>query len=104
MSRLIPQPEAGSAPVARARLQSLLEYDRSLIGHADLLSVLREEIFALVTRHAAIDANKVHFMVVRDSTAATLTVDIEVPSLSRPTATRYGHDGGSAFSAHDSPL
>jgi cell division topological specificity factor len=78
MSRLIPQ-AAGSAPVARARLQSLLEYDRSLISHADLLSVLRDEIFALVGRHAAIDANKVHFMVIRTSTAATLTVDIEVP-------------------------
>jgi cell division topological specificity factor len=104
MSRLIPQPAAGSAPVARARLQSLLEYDRSLIGHTDLLSVLREEIFALVTRHATIDSNKVHFMVVRGSTAATLTVDIEVPFLSRPTGTRYGHDGGDAFSAHESPL
>jgi cell division topological specificity factor len=99
MSRLIGQTAAGSAPVARARLQSLLEYDRSLISHTDLLSVLREEIFALVRRHAAIDANKVHFMVIRGSTASTLTVDIEVPLLSRPTAIRYGHDGGSAFSA-----
>jgi cell division topological specificity factor len=79
MSRLIPQAAGGSAPVARARLQSLLEYDRSLISHADLLSVLREEIFALVGRHAALDANKVHFMVIRGSTASTLTVDIEVP-------------------------
>jgi len=79
MSRLVPQAVAGSAPVARARLQSLLEYDRNLISHADLLSVLREEIFALVGRHAAIDTDKVHFMVIRGSTASTLTVDIEVP-------------------------
>jgi cell division topological specificity factor len=79
MSRLIPQTAARSAPVARARLQRLLEYDRSLINHADLLSVLHAEIFALVTRHSAIDANNVHFMVIRGSTAATLTVDIEVP-------------------------
>ena len=41
-------------------MQSLLEYDRSLISHADLLSVLREEIFALIGRHAVIDANKVN--------------------------------------------
>jgi cell division topological specificity factor len=77
MSRLIPQ-AAGSAPVARARLQSLLEYDRRLINHADLLSVLRDDIFALVGRHA-IDANKVHLMVIRSSTTSTLTVDIELP-------------------------
>lgn len=87
MSRLIQQTPVGSAPVARARLQSLLEYDRSLTSHADLLSVLREEIFALVGRHDAIDANKVHFMVVRGSTASTLTVDIEVPFRARPTGT-----------------
>jgi len=98
MSRFIPQTPVGSAPVARARLQSLLEYDRSLISHADLLSVLREEIFALIGRHAAIDTNKVHFMVVRGSTASTLTVDIEVPFRVRATGTRYAHDGEDAFS------
>jgi cell division topological specificity factor len=88
MSRFIPQTPIGSAPVARARLQSLLEYDRSLVSQADLLSVLREEIFALVGRHAGIDANKVHFMVVRGNTASTLTVDIEVPfrNTAAPTA------------------
>ena len=85
MSHFVPRTPACSAPVARARLQSLLEYDRSLISHADLLSVLREEIFALVERHAAIDMNKVHFMVVRGSTASTLTVDIEIPFRVRPT-------------------
>jgi cell division topological specificity factor len=79
MSRFMPQTPIGSAPIARARLQSLLEYDRSLVNHADLLSVLREEIFALIERHAGIDANKVQFMVVRGNTASTLTVDIEVP-------------------------
>jgi cell division topological specificity factor len=98
MSRFIPQAPVGSAPVARARLQSLLEYDRSLISHVDLLSVLREEIFALIGRHAVIDANKVHFMVVRGNTASTLTVDIEVPFRGRPTATRYAHDGEDVFS------
>jgi cell division topological specificity factor len=85
MSHFVPPTPTGSAPVARARLQSLLEYDRNLISHADLLSVLREEIFALIERHAGIDANKVHFMVVRGSTASTLTVDIEIPYRVRPT-------------------
>jgi cell division topological specificity factor len=98
MSRFTPQAPVGSAPVARARLQSLLEYDRGLISHADLLSVLREEIFALVGRHAVIDANKVHFTVVRGNMASTLTVDIEVPFRVRSTGTRYAHDGDEVFS------
>lgn len=93
MSRLIRGAPVGSAPVARARLQSLLEHDRSLVSHADLLSVLREEIFALIGRHAVIDTNKVHFMVVRGNTASTLTVDIEVPFRVRTTGTRHAHDG-----------
>jgi cell division topological specificity factor len=70
---------SGSAPVARARLESLLESDRKLVGHADLVSVLRDEISALIQRHAVIDANNVHFVEVRGATASTLTVDIEVP-------------------------
>ena len=98
MNRLMPRTPVNSAPVARERLQSLLEHDRSLVSHADLLSVLREEIFALVGRHAAIDPNKVHFMVARSNAASTLTVDIEVPFRVRPTATRYAHDGENAFS------
>ena len=78
MSRYIMR-TSGSAPVARARLESLLESDRKLVGHADLVSVLREEISALIKRHAVIDANNVHFVEVRGATASTLTVDIEVP-------------------------
>src|SRR5258708_15976596 len=88
MSRFIPQTPVGSAPVARARLQSLLEYDRSLISHADLLSVLREEIFGLVRRHAVLDANKIHFMAVPGNPPSTFTVDIRVPFRGRPAPTR----------------
>ncbi len=84
MSRVVLRTPAGSAPVARARLESLLEHDRSLVNHADLLSILREEICALVRRHAVIDSNNVHFVVVRGNTASTLTVDIEVPFDARP--------------------
>jgi cell division topological specificity factor len=100
MSRFIPRTSVSSAPVARARLQGLLEHDRNLVSHADLVSVLREEIFALVGRHAVIDTEKVHFAVVRGDTASTLTVDIEVPFRDLPTGTRYAHDGegDSAFS------
>jgi cell division topological specificity factor len=70
---------AAPASVARERLESLLEHDRNLVGHADLVAILREEIHALIRRHAVIDTNNVHFAVVRSSTASTLRVDIEVP-------------------------
>jgi cell division topological specificity factor len=79
MSRHIARPSGPSASVARARLESLLEHDRNLVGHSDLVSVLREEISALIRRHAAIDTNNVHFVEVRGATTATLMVDIEVP-------------------------
>ncbi|HMA71817.1 MAG TPA: cell division topological specificity factor MinE [Xanthobacteraceae bacterium] len=92
MNRLTARTPVGSAPVARERLLSLLEHDRCLISHADLLSVLREEIYALVGRHAAIDPNKVHVMVARGKSASTLTVDIEVPFRPR-TTTRRVHEG-----------
>jgi cell division topological specificity factor len=89
MSRVVPQTAGASASVARARLESLLEYDRNLVNHNDLLAVLREEIGALLRRHAVIDANNVHFAEVRGTTASTLMVDIEVPLGARPSPTRY---------------
>jgi cell division topological specificity factor len=79
MSRLIARMSGASASIARARLETLLEHDRNLVGHADLVTVLREEIFALIRRHAVIDTANVHFVEVRGTTASTLTVDIEVP-------------------------
>jgi cell division topological specificity factor len=98
MNRIPPRTQINSAPVARERLQSLLEHDRCLINHTDLLSVLREEIYALVGRHAAIDPNKVHIMVASSNTASTLSVDIEVPFRVRTSATRRMHDGEGVFS------
>jgi len=44
---------AASAPVARERLQILLEYERKLGGQIDLFAALREEILAVVNRHIA---------------------------------------------------
>src|SRR5712691_7568710 len=87
MSRLQLLTPASSAPVARERLQSLLENDRRQVNHTDLVSVLREEIYALVGRHPAIDPNKVQIMVVRGTTASTLVVDIEIPNRVRAAAT-----------------
>ena len=48
-----------SAPVARERLQILLEYERRIISQSDLVAVLRQEILAVVSRHVSVDPEKV---------------------------------------------
>ena len=48
----------GSAPVARNRLQGLLEFERRLISQTDLLAVLRDEILTVVSRRVAIDPDE----------------------------------------------
>ena len=56
---------AASAPVARERLQILLEYERKLGSQIDLFNVLREEILAVVSRHVNVDPDKVQITVDR---------------------------------------
>lgn len=70
----------GSAPVARERLQILLAHERGMRGQHDLLSVLREEILAVVSKHVALDPDKVIVRMERGDQVSTLEVDIEVPN------------------------
>jgi cell division topological specificity factor len=69
-----------SAPVARERLQILLAHERGLRGQPDLLELLRAEILAVVSRHVAIDSEKVIVRMDRGKNVSTLEVDIEVPN------------------------
>jgi cell division topological specificity factor len=68
---------ASSAPVARERLQILLEYERRQHGKPDLAAILRDEILAVVSRHVSVD--KVQVKLDRHDGVATLAVDIEIP-------------------------
>src|SRR6516165_5537252 len=70
---------AASAPVARERLQILLEYQRKLGGQIDLFAVLREEILAVVKRHIA-DPENVQVTVDRGAKFSTLGVNIAIPN------------------------
>ena len=70
---------AASAPVARERLQILLEYERKLGSQIDLFTVLREEILAVVSRHV-VDPEKVQVTVDRGAKFSTLGVNIEIPN------------------------
>jgi cell division topological specificity factor len=75
-----------SAPVARERLQILLEYERNLVSQTDLIAVLREEILAVVGRHVTIDRDEVQIRVDRGAELSTLAVDIQMPNETRMTA------------------
>jgi cell division topological specificity factor len=69
-----------SAPVARERLQILLAHERKSVGQSDLLSILREEIIAVVARHVSLDPEKIQIRMERGEPVSTLEVDIEIPS------------------------
>ena len=44
-----------SAPVACERLQILLAHERSALGRSNLISDLKEEILAAISRHVAVE-------------------------------------------------
>jgi cell division topological specificity factor len=70
----------GSAPVARERLQILLAHERGLLSQPDLVGILREEILAVISRHVALDPDKVLVKMDRGKSVSTLEVDIELPN------------------------
>lgn len=69
-----------SAPVARERLQVLLQHERAVVGKNDLLSLLHEEILAVIAKHVTVDRDKVQIKLDRGSVASILEIDVEVPS------------------------
>jgi cell division topological specificity factor len=71
---------SASAPVARERLQILLAHERGMRGQPDLLMRLREEILAAVSRHVALDPDKVIVKMDRGKHVSMLEVDIELPN------------------------
>lgn len=70
----------GSAPVARERLQVLLAYERKNRNQPDLVSVLREEIMAVIARHVHVDHDHVHVAMDRGERMSTLEIDIHIPN------------------------
>lgn len=68
-----------SAPMARERLQVLLAHERSSIGQTDLVTILREEILAVISKHVQLDADKVQVKLDRDKNVSLLEIDVEIP-------------------------
>jgi cell division topological specificity factor len=69
-----------SAPVARERLQILLEYERRMVSQTSLITTLKEEILAVVSRHVAIDPERIHVSVDRGDGFSTLAVGVQIPN------------------------
>jgi cell division topological specificity factor len=69
-----------SAPVARERLQILLEYERRMVSQTSLITALKEEILAVVSRHVSIDPEKIHVSVDRGDGFSTLAVGVQIPN------------------------
>jgi len=68
-----------SAPVARERLQILLQHERVRLGAGDLVAKLRDDLIATISRHFEIDPEKVLVKMDSDANVATLEIDIEIP-------------------------
>jgi cell division topological specificity factor len=73
----------GSAPIARERLHVLLSHERATRDRPDLLSILREEIIAVIGRHVSFEPDKVQIKMDRGKSVSMLAVDIEIPHLDR---------------------
>jgi cell division topological specificity factor len=69
-----------SAPVARERLQILLEYERRMVSQSSLITTLKEEILAVVSRHVSIDPERIHVSVDKGDGFSTLAVGVQIPN------------------------
>ena len=67
-----------SAPMARERLQVLLAHERASL-ESDLVSILREEILAVIAKHVEFDRDKVQIKMDRDEDVSILEIDVEIP-------------------------
>jgi cell division topological specificity factor len=85
-----PATAPATAPIARERLQILLAHERGLRGQPDLLMLLREEILSVVSRHVALDPEKVIVRMERGRNVSTLEVDIELPNGFEPALAATG--------------
>ncbi len=67
-----------SAPVASERLQILLAHERSALGRSNLISDLREEILAAISRHVTVEPDKVQVKMDLGVAVSTLEIEVEI--------------------------
>ena len=69
-----------SAPVARERLQILLAHERNSLSQSNLVSILREEVLAVIAKHVTVEPDKVQVKMEFRDAVSTLEIDIELPT------------------------
>ncbi len=70
-----------TAPVARERLQILLAHERASAGQEGLVSILREDILAVIAKHVTVARDKVQVTLEREGETSMLEIEIEMPAL-----------------------
>jgi cell division topological specificity factor len=88
-----------SAPIARERLQILLTHERGAAGQSELLPILREEVLAVVSKHVAVEPDKVQVKIEWGKTVSLLEIDIEIPSMSGQSSVALTHTPAASISA-----
>jgi cell division topological specificity factor len=68
----------GTAPVARERLQILLAHERTAASKQDLLAILHKEVLAAISKHVAVEPDKVEVKVHRRDEMSVLEIGIEI--------------------------
>ena len=79
-------PEKKDKSARKARPQTVKAPDltcdeRSEIGHSNLISTLREEILAAISRHVAVEVDKVQVKMDRGPVISTLEIEVEIPNV-----------------------
>jgi len=67
-----------TAPVARERLQILLAHERKSACNSDLIAILHREVLNAVSKHIAIDPDKVDVSMHRRDLISMLEIDIAI--------------------------
>lgn len=67
-----------TAPVARERLQILLAHERKSTCQSDLIAILHKEVLNAVSKHIAIDPEKVDVSMHRRDMISVLEIDIAI--------------------------
>jgi cell division topological specificity factor len=75
----LPFKRSNSAPVARERLQVLLARERSAFGRSNMISILME-ILDTISRHVAVEPDKVQVKMNRGAAVFTLEMGLEIPN------------------------
>jgi cell division topological specificity factor len=67
-----------TAPVARERLQILLAHERKSACDSDLIAILHREVLQAVSKHIAIDPDKVDVSMHHRDLTSVLEIDIAI--------------------------